>query len=165
MPSAIVKPVIDRSVRGLCIKPYPGHPKGCPNHGKRATCPPLALLIGEVLDLDDIVWVIWNRFNFARHVERMRARHSDWSRRQLECCLYWQGTARKALRAEIEEFKEGRREWGLRLVVCPEACGVDVTATMDSIGVHLEWPPKRFTYQVALAGTPARSVGRRRGKT
>jgi hypothetical protein len=26
-----VNPVIDYSVRGLCVKPYYNHPKGCPN--------------------------------------------------------------------------------------------------------------------------------------
>jgi hypothetical protein len=41
-------------------------------------------------------------------------------------------------------------------VTCPEACGVDVTATMASIGVALEWPPVSTAYQVALVGSPGR---------
>ena len=36
---------------------------------------------------------------------------------------------------------------------CPEAMGLDVTATMKSIGVVLEWPPRELAVQVALAGT------------
>jgi hypothetical protein len=33
----------------------------------------------------------------------------------------------------------------------PEAHGLNVTATMKSIGIELEWPPKTVTYQIALA--------------
>jgi hypothetical protein len=41
-----------------------------------------------------------------------------------------------------------------RIVIerCPEALGLNVTATMRMIGIDLEWPPREFTYQVALAG-------------
>jgi hypothetical protein len=35
---------------------------------------------------------------------------------------------------------------------CPEAMGVDITSTMSSIGIELEWPPKNITYQVSIAG-------------
>jgi len=31
---------------------------------------------------------------------------------------------------------------------------VDVTATMASLGIKLEWPPVKVAYQVALVGTP-----------
>lgn len=39
-------------------------------------------------------------------------------------------------------------------IYVPEACGVDVTATMKLIGIDLEWPPVNVAYQVALVGTP-----------
>jgi hypothetical protein len=41
---------------------------------------------------------------------------------------------------------------GKRLAVlyCPEAMGINVTATMQKLGITL---PKTVTYQVALAGT------------
>jgi len=32
--------------------------------------------------------------------------------------------------------------------------GVDVTATMRSAGVELEWPPRKIAYQVYLVGVP-----------
>ena len=80
----------------------------------------------------------------------MRAKHPDWSERQLACCLYWQGTARKQLRELTDKFIEIHPE--CIIIPVPEAMGVNVTATMKSIGHELEWPPRTVAYQVALAG-------------
>lgn len=146
--------VIDHSVRDLCRRPYPNHPKGCPNYGKKDECPPRAPLLEKVLDLSKPTCVIWNQFPFGDHVERMRSKHPDWSRRQLECCLYWQGTARKQLRQKVFQwyaYQPDGYEW--ITLYCPEACGLNVTATMRNMGIELEWPPERFTYQVALIGS------------
>lgn len=157
MPYKLCEPVVDLSVRELCPRPYRGHPKGCPNYGKRPTCPPASPTIDEVIRLDKPVWAIWNVFGFGAHVWRMRRKHPDWSQRQLECCLYWQGTARKALRREIKAFGDSgawkaSTENDCGVVECPEACGVDLTATMKAIGIVLEWPPKTVAYQIVLAG-------------
>lgn len=149
---AVVSPVLVPGVRNLCRKPYHGHPRGCPNWGKRPTCPPQAPLLADLLDLGLPVHCIYNAFDLARHVAKMKRKHPDWSDRQLRCCLYWQGTARAALRKKIEAFL-GRRP-GLIAVMCPEACGVDVTATMASLGITLQWPPVLVAYQVALVGSP-----------
>ena len=80
--------VIDLKVRGLCGRPYPGHPKGCPNVNHKKGCPPSAPLLPDVFDLSRPVWIIINRFDLGAHVERMRTLHPDWSTRQLTCCLY-----------------------------------------------------------------------------
>lgn len=152
MPVSFVTPVIDRSVRGLCAKPYRGHPKGCPNFRKRETCPPTASMYGDVYDLTLPVVAVWNVFDLADHVSRMRSKHPNWSWAQLTCCLYWQGAARKYLRAKI--LHALAEHPALRAETCPEAMGVDVTATMKSIGVELEWPPKTKTVQVALVAYP-----------
>jgi hypothetical protein len=82
----------------------------------------------------------------------MRDRHPDWSR-QVECCLYWQGTARKQLESEIQLFYTQHPHF--LATRCPEAMGVNITATMAGIGVELEWPPVTRTYQVALAAIAA----------
>ncbi len=150
MPCQKVELVIDHSVRGLCSHPYPLHPKGCPNFGKRDLCPPGAPLIESVFDLSKFVYAIWNIFDFGAHVQKMKAVHPDWSQRQSECCLYWQGGARKSLRDEIS-FWSLSGEWNA-VLTCPEACGVNITETMKSIKEILEWPPVSKTYQVAIAG-------------
>lgn len=147
-----VDPVIDHKVRLLCSRPYPGHKKGCPNYNDRNSCPPQARLLHQAIDLEQAVYCVWNVFAFGEHVARMRKKHSEWSQRQCECCLYWQGTARKHLRKRISNFLTSQPG---RLVVirCPEAMGVNVTATMQSLGLELEWPPRTVAYQVALVGS------------
>jgi hypothetical protein len=92
---------------------------------------------------------------------RVLLKHPGWSQRQAECCLYWQGTARKRLGEIIDEFMvwasgDYNPENGVAFLV-PEAHGLNVTATMKSIGIELEWPPKTVAYQVAIA-----SVGEKR---
>ncbi len=154
MSAIRVEPVHNIHVRGLCKKPYPNHPKGCPNYHKKLGCPPQALLLYDVIDPAEPVWAVFNIFDFGAHVVKMKERHPGWSDRQAACCLYWQGTARKQLRLKIEAFLADKP--GLVAITCPEACGVDVTATMEKIGEQLEWPPEMKTYQVALIGTPKR---------
>ena len=106
------------------------------------------------------MYCVFNKFDLGTHVERMRAKHPSWSERQTYCCLYWQNTARKQLRQKVEAVLSERPE--CVALYCPEACGVDVTATMASIGIELEWPPVNVAYQVALVGTPARDRLERR---
>lgn len=142
----------------LCRRPYPGHARGCPNLGKKAGCPKVPPL-GEVLDLTQPLWAAWNCFLFGEHVARLKEIHPRWSRRQLECCLYWQGTARKQLeviiRVALMNFPDNH-SGELMVLRCPEAHGVNVTATMLSLGVKLEWPPVTVAYQVALIGVAKR---------
>mgnify|MGYP000962170430 CR=1 FL=1 len=145
MPWVLVDPVIEPSVRGLCVRPYPLHPKGCPNFGKKIGCPPDAPIYRPV----GPVAAIFNIFPLACHVRWMRDRHPDWSDRQLRCVLYWQPAARKQLKAEIRKFLSDHRGW--RIIACPEACGVNLTQTMAEVGIRLEWPPEEFAYQIVLA--------------
>lgn len=150
-----VKPVVIRPIHSLCVRPYPNHKKGCPNYGRKKGCPPGVPMFDSFYDLSRPIYAIYNIFDFKGHVDRMRAKHPDWSKRQLECCLYWQGTARKKLKERIEIFK---RLAGERYVVnaVPEAMGVNVTETMKRVGVELEWPPINVAHQVAMAGMEKR---------
>jgi hypothetical protein len=55
----------------------------------------------------------------------------------------------------LKEVHSFQREHPEMLVLdTPEAAGVNITATMKSIGIDLEWPPKTVTYQVVVAGSP-----------
>ncbi len=80
----------------------------------------------------------------------MRAKHPKWSKRQVECCLYWQGTARKTLREKINAFVWKHPHYSI--ISCPEGAGVNVTETMKRAGIELEWPPVNYTYQIVIAG-------------
>lgn len=137
-----VTPIVNKQVIGLCSLSYYGHPNGCPNWNKK--CKPT-----HIFNLKDC-YVIYTVFDFGSHVERMKIKHPDWSKRQLECCLYWQGSARKVLREEIDRFKKLFPNYIVD--TCPELRGVDVTATMKSIKIELEWPPVNYAYQVAIGG-------------
>ena len=155
----MVVPVIDPKVRGLCVKAYPRHPRGCPNFRSKAGCPPQAPLLADYFDLSRPTYAIWNVFPIGEHVRSMRLAHPTWSDAQLYCCLYWQPRARSQLGIEIVQFTSwlvgqlGNYNEMVEINRCPEAMGLDVSATMKSIGVTLEWPPREFAVQVALAGT------------
>ena len=147
-----VIPVIDFSMRKICTNPYPNHPKGCPNYGKKAGCPPQLPRIDQLLEMDisQPIYAIFNKYDFKGHCDRMRAKHPKWSKRQVECCLYWQGTARKNLRERISAFTWKHPHYSI--IDCPEGAGVNITETMKMVGIELEWPPVNHTYQIALAG-------------
>jgi len=160
MPSVKVVPVINTSVRHLCTKAYPGHPKGCPNWNHKAGCPPHIETVEQLLDFSKSIFAVYNRFDLGTHVQQLRKKHPKWSERQLHCCLYWQGTARKQLRqevalllADLHQFSTG---YDPVVLYVPEANGVDVTTTMATVGFVIEWPPRLYAFQVAL-------VGQRRG--
>ena len=155
----IVEPLFQPSVRNLCFRPYQNHPNGCPNYGKRCTCPPDAELLPNVFNCVEDVWFLWAEFDIGAHMRRLQVAHPLWSKRQLACCLYWQGTVRKFLRQEEEKWVEGYKmnhpRVADRLLIseCPEAMGVNVTATMQEYaGVKLEWPPKHITRMVHIMG-------------
>ena len=151
-----VEPVIDYSVRCLCVKPYPGHKKGCPNYNHKDGCPPNAKYFEKVYDLSKPVYAIINIFDYKSHVDKMRKLHPKWSERKCQCCLYWQPRARKQLLEEIKKFlslndNEYFRQ-GYKIEKCPEAMGVEITQTLEKVGIALEWPPVNVAYQIALAG-------------
>ena len=150
-----VYPVIDYSVRGLCVRAYAGHKKGCPNFGdaKHAyRCPPGAPLFDRRYDMSAPVYAVINEFDLFLHVERMLAKpKKNGKARSLEearCVLYWQNTARKQLQEKISTALSHLP--GYEATWCPEGMGVDVTATLAQIGIVLEWPPKRVARQVAF---------------
>jgi hypothetical protein len=150
-----VTPVIDAKARGLCLRPYPGHPHGCPNFGKRSDCPPAAPSFFSHFDPGSPVYAVIADFDIAAHAERMRERHPEWSNRQLHCCLYWQGSVRKTLREGLKRFFDEHPEAdGYESTECPEAMGIDVTATLAAVGVNLEWPPRSVVRKVAFIARP-----------
>lgn len=147
-----VKPVVDLSMRKLCVKPYYGHKKGCPNYGKKEGCPPHSPTIDKLilLTIKQPIYVIFNRFNFKEHCDRMRGLHPEWTPKQVACCLYWQGKARKVLKGKTKQFIFKHPHYDI--IECPEGAGVNLTATMEQIGIELEWPPDNYAYQIYLAG-------------
>jgi len=145
-----VTPIINSGVRAYCKLPYPGHPQGCPNFNKRDICPPKAPLIDKIIDISKPVYCIINRFDLNAHASAMRARHPNWSEKQIFCCLYWQGKARKQLRLKVNDFLGSHPDY--IALYCPEGSGVDLVATVKQFGLEFEWPARKYAYQVALVG-------------
>lgn len=144
--------VIDYRAREWCKLPYPNHPKGCPNYGKRLFCPPEAPLIEAFFDLSKQLWLVVVTFDLALHIHRMKTLHPDWSDRQARCVLYWQGSANK-------ELKELCRHWvwskpGTDYSLYPEAMGVNVIRTAKAIGLPIKARPMDTVFKIALMGYP-----------
>ncbi len=142
------------SSRSLCTREYKNHKHGCPNYGKRPDCPPDAPMFDEVFDIKQPIYAIFCTFDLEQHVKKMREKHPQWTEAQLSNVLYWQGTARKHLRDNINSFVANYREEGYYVTTSPEAMGVNVTETLKRAGITLEWPAKEVVYKVAMAGIP-----------
>ena len=154
-----ITPVIDEGVRDLCYKPYYNHPKGCPNHGKRDTCPPKAVLLKDYFDMSKPILAVWVAFDLSLHRAKMKAKHPRWTKRQCENSRHWQNSVLARLRREVK-FNLGRSplfEGSNSLVATyvPEAMGVNVTETMKSVGLVLEWPPVKIVHKIAFVGSLA----------
>ena len=143
-----------KSPRGMCIKRYHGHPKGCPNYGKKDVCPPAAPMFDQVFDISKPVYLIYYKFDIGAHAKKMKEKHPNWTEIQQYNLLYWQGTARKSLKKNIQEFKGIYGNKGYYVVLSPDAMGVDVNSTLDKIGVKLEWPARKYVYKIAMGGIP-----------
>jgi predicted metal-binding protein len=160
--NVIVKPVIDLSVRELCKRPYPGHSKGCPNYGRKKGCPPAAPVLMDEINIEKTIWAIVVDFNLEQHCADMKKKHPGWSRRQCECCLYWQSGVMAELKHQAASFCSMMLLYGqakeLNVLYCPEAFGVNITETMKNAGIELEWPPERIVRKIAFVGFPAGTV-------
>lgn len=75
----IVKIVLNKNVRALCVKEYPGHPKGCPNFNKKQICPPKVGLFDKEFDIEQPIFAIWNIFDLGAHVANLKSKHPEWS--------------------------------------------------------------------------------------
>lgn len=146
---------VDYRSRDWCKLEYPGHKNGCPNFGLKTHlhCPPHCPKIEEYINLKKPIWMFICTFNLNKHVEQLRAKHPEWTDKQLYCCLYWQGTARKHLKNELEIFMKSRLDYPeLTFTNLPEAMGINVFKTLKRLGIKIEKNPKSFVHKIALIG-------------
>lgn len=144
------KIVFSATIGHLCARPYPGHPHGCPNYGRKSGCPPRQLLIDRVLDFSQPIYVIWVELNLAQWVKRMAELHPKLKTYAQRANLrYWQPAMRSQLNSIVNRAIQ---DGSIEIAVDPEAHGVNVSALMRLVGVELEWPPKKFVRKVVLAG-------------
>jgi len=145
----MVEPVIDYRARDWCKLPYPDHPHGCPNYGRRASCPPRAPRVDDYFDLSQPVWLVAVEFDLQGHVDRMKRLHPGWSDRQARCVLYWQAGVNKELETLVRYLGENA---GLCYTLCPEAMGVQVIKTANQVQIPVRPRPTSSVYKIALMG-------------
>ena len=131
-----------------CKLPYPRHPSGCPNFGKREDCPPKASKFWALIKAP--YFLVGICFNLHQHIEKMRENHPDWSEAQLKCLLYWQNTVNKRLRQL--GLKVASQIPNSMILFKPEANGVDVFKTAENVGIYLERNPQFFVWKIAIIG-------------
>lgn len=141
--------VLNQNARGpWCNLSYLGHPKGCPNFGKKKTCPPFSKSFEDLLTPP--FFLVADFLNLEAHAKRMKILHPNWTDRQARCLLYWQGSLRKKVRQEAEGFLKSQK--GFFLLETPEASGVDVFNTCKKLDIFLERNPKKLVWKVMIIG-------------
>lgn len=138
------------SIKNLCRCSYQDHPRGCPNYGKKEDCPPQAKFFPDVYNED--VYVAAIVFDFKRYVGAKMEEHPDWTEKALRNPRHWQGH----LRSELKKFTREKlrsKKCGDSIIFNPEAMGVNVTRTCASVGIALEWPPRKKACHIFLIGT------------
>lgn len=126
----------NKRVPEWCKMRYPGHPKGCPMYGTRDKCPPAALYVTDIFDINRGMFLVYSEFDVAAQEAKMKKKHPDWSRRQLRNCLYWQGKSRKQLIDRVNMAMDTLDTNVYTLM--PHASGVNVYSTCRVSGLILE---------------------------
>lgn len=123
-----------------CKAQYPGHPKGCPNYwgrcfeGGRVEI----TLADRIVDVDKSMYIVYNEFDLAAHMARMKAKHPTWSERQLRNVYYWQNRSHAQLDRLIEQaIKEIYGKPAGLCTLSGEGNGVNLYATCAAHGLKL----------------------------
>lgn len=140
--------VVDYRSRSWCKLPYPDHPNGCPNYGKKKNCPPKAPLFEKIVKPP--FTLVGVKFDLEQHVKKMKEKHPEWSERKAKCLLYWQKKVDRQLREACEKIASTIPN--SRIVYLPEATGINVFETCRKHGLILERNPKRSVWKIAIIG-------------
>lgn len=147
------KLIVDHKCRNFCKIPYHGHKNGCPNFNNSPNCPPKVCLIESFIDLDKSIWFVTQEFDLKAHVEKMRAKHPDWSYVQLKNLLYWQNGVRKDLKEKTLDFINNHIDRDkLTYTLLPEAMGVMVIDTALLFNIHIQKNPIDRIIKISLIG-------------
>jgi predicted metal-binding protein len=152
-----INPIIDYKFKGYCLRPYDSHPKGCPNFNNpnRPDCPPRAPKFDEYFDMEQPIYAIIVEFDLATHASNLKAKilaekGKTWTNKQAMCPLYWQGSVRKELKLQTNNFLKTHPQYTANYT--PEAMGLSVTETLKEVGIILEWPAVNIVRKVVVVG-------------
>jgi hypothetical protein len=152
------KLVVNPETKVWCKLPYPGHPNGCPNYGKKDVCPPRAPGVKEFFDFSLSLFFVVVKFDLEEHVKKMHERLPHWSERQCRNLLYWQPSVMKKLRGLVDDtfHLPDMNVFNDKVTYVPEAMGVDVFETCFRLGVPIERSPIKYVHKIALVGRSKR---------
>lgn len=117
-----------------CKLPYPGHKRGCPNFPK---CPSRFEDFNNLQERWDHWFAVIEEFDLKTHAGKMKLIHPEWTERQCRNLLYWQPSVKYRLRNKAYAY------WGgdCTVLEIPEACGINVFATLSKVGVIIDRNP------------------------
>ena len=137
-----------RGFNRWCRLPYPGNPNGCPNFGKKDSCPPLTPYFLDIYKPH--VFVAFMQFDFKEYLETKISLHSDWTERQLRNPWYFQSHLDSQLKHFVDSQLGQPGFENFQAIYSSEAMGVNMHLTARRAGVELEWPPKKDMYRITL---------------
>lgn len=148
----VARLVTSPNVGKWCRLPYPGHPRGCPNFGKKPHCPPNVIPIDRFIDISLPMYLVRAQFNLRSHAERMKSMHPGWTNRQCRSVLYWQNSVRAKLRDKV---RTAMSDLSCDAVTfCPEGMGLNVFVTARLAGLRLDKTRRlEMDNHVALIGS------------
>jgi len=127
---------VDPRTKDWCKLPYPGHPKGCPNYGKKEICPPKAGWITDIIDPP--YFLVIQEFDLAFQERSMKILHPSWTKKQTRCLLYWQPHLMVRLIREAQNLIDDHLGKDYIIIRNPEALGVNMYETCKAAHVELE---------------------------
>lgn len=149
-----------------CKLPYPNHPKGCPNYNKNPLCPPNSKYMKYILEQYNYFYLIYTDFDLKSHREKMLLKHPNWTNRQANNLLYWQGSVKKILKDIIKKIYRLNPNSKKYLLFCGsglkdkifnqnniysmEAVGIDVFKTLKNNDINFEYKPRNKVILVSL---------------
>lgn len=140
----------ERAMNGeWCKLLYPNHPRGCPNYGKRKSCPPFTQKFTEIIQ--EPFYLVIEEFDIISHSKKMKKRHPNWTERQCRNLLYWQKGVVKKLKIQAYDLAKSLGKEFIVLEV-PEANGVDVFKTCKNIGIELQTYPQEIIRKIMIVG-------------
>lgn len=129
-----------------CTLPYPpNHKKGCKN---------FPACIEERPDFKDLDYKLWyaviETYDLHSHAMRMHKKHGWCSRWMQRNRYHWQNQVMSKLLKKAQTLQDTKLSKTIILDI-PEACGVNVYATMAKHGIYLQSDPD-LVYKIMLVG-------------
>lgn len=150
-----LKVVILTDTTPWCKLPYPSHPNGCPNFGKKEGGPPSAPSFNDLVEFP--CFLVYKQFDLEAQEKKLLAKHPKWSKRQARCCLYWQrGVVQDVMHEAIEFLCEKECTTGdtYEIVKNPEGAGVNLFKTCKIHGLELDrdYLNQKYVYKMVIVG-------------